>query len=222
MKRAQRFTGTENHSVTMAEAVSLIKNYRTHYGTDSRPACFFDKQVLRAVLDQPHAVGLRYYFGFGHDEQPRLILVGTNAQADDLVHGEHLYVSMSRPPLTVNGVYDRTAVQHAITLEEASELTGRYQQQMQTGHPKGGFFSAGGVRHLLDQPGCTGLNFFFGANAEGARTIVLLGVDAFGTGMFYGLFGDLTIWCPPICGVENALNRGASSRRRVRTSLEIA
>ncbi len=206
MKDARMFTGEENHAITTAEALTFIKQFREHYGPEAAPGVFFDKQAVQAILAQPHAVGMRYYYGVDSFDQTQLVLVGTNTNRNDLLEGEPLKLSMMNPPLNERGRYDRAAVSHEISLQEASELTARYQENLPTGQPKGGFFGKQAVQRLLDHPECVGLRFFFGAHKDGKRAVVGLCVDKFGAEMFYGPAVDLSIVCPPICSSVNLLN----------------
>lgn len=208
MKDARMFTGEENHAITTAEALAFIKQFREHYGPEAAPGVFFDKHAVQAILAQPHAVGMRYYYGVDSFDQTQLVLVGTNTNRNDLLEGEPLKLSMMNPPLDERGRYDRAAVNHGISLQEASELTARYQENLPPGQPKGGFFGKQAVQRLLDHPECVGLRFFFGAHKDGKRAVVGMCVDKFGAEMFHGPAMDLSTGCPPFCSSPNLLNHG--------------
>lgn len=210
MKDARMFTGEENHAITTAEALTFIKQFREHYGPEAAPGVFFDKQAVQAILAQPHAVGMRYYYGVDSFDQTQLVLVGTNTNRNDLLEGEPLKLSMMNPPLDERGRYNRAAVSHGISLQEASELTARYQENLPPGQPKGGFFGKQAVQRLLDHPECVGLRFFFGAHKDGKRAVVGMCVDKFGAEMFHGLTIELSTGCPPYCGSINLLNHGVA------------
>jgi hypothetical protein len=51
MQDSKRFTGEENHSITTAEALTFIKQYREQHGPEAAPGVFFDKQAVQAILD---------------------------------------------------------------------------------------------------------------------------------------------------------------------------
>ncbi len=205
MKDARMFTGEENHAITTAEALTFIKQFREHYGPEAAPGVFFDKQAVQAILNQPHAVGMRYYYGVDSFDQTQLVLVGTNTNRNDLLEGEPLKLSMMNPPLNERGRYDRAAVRHGISLQEASELSARYQENLPPGQPKGGFFGKQAVQRLLDHPECVGLRFFYGAHKDGKRAIVGMCVDKFGAEMFHGPMVELSALCPPFCSSPNLL-----------------
>jgi len=214
---ARQFTGEENHAITTAEALTFIRQFREHYGAETAPGVFFDKQAVQTILDQPHAVGLRYYYGTDLFDQTRLVLVGTSANRNDLLEGEPLKASVMNPPLTDRGLYNRDEVSHKISLEAAAELTVRYQESLQPGQPKGGFFGKQAIQKLLDHPECVGLRFYFGAKRDGARVIVVMCVDKFGAEMFHGPAVDLSIGCPPICSPPNLLNHGIVTKSKTTT-----
>ncbi|MEP7383690.1 MAG: hypothetical protein ABI910_18535 [Gemmatimonadota bacterium] len=66
-----------------------------------------------------------------------------------------------------------------ISLAAAVELTQRYRKAAPASE-HGGFFWADGIQELLAQPGCAGMRYYHGVNAEGCYQIVLVGVDANG------------------------------------------
>ncbi len=212
MKIKKHFTGAENHSITTAEALTFIKQFREHYGPEAAPGVFFDKQAVQEILQQPQAVGMRYYYGADALEQTRLVLVGANANGNDLLQGESVKVSMASPPMIEKGLYDQSAVRHEISLHDAAQWTSRYQESLRPGEIKGGFFGKAAVLRLLDYSGCVGIRFFFGAKRDGARVVVGLCVDKFGIDLFYGPMMELSIGCPPICGSLNPLNCGKTSK----------
>lgn len=214
---AKQFTGEENHAITTAEALTFIKQFREYFGPEAAPGVFFDKQAVQAILHQPHAVGMRYYYGADAFDQTQLVLVGTDARRNDLLKGEPLKLSIANPPLTARGLYNPGEVSHEISPEEAANLTARFQESLQPGQPKGGFFGKKALEKLLAYPECAGLRFFFGAKKDGARVIVILCVDKFGADLFYGPMAELSVLCPPICGWPNLFNRGIVTRGKTMT-----
>ena len=210
MNTPKQFTGAENHSITTAEALTFIKYYREHFGADAEPGCFFYYLAVEAIISQPNAVGLRYYYGADELGMIRLILVGATANRQDLLDGEALKLSIMHPPTDVNGKYDRTAISHVVSHQHAAEMTTRYRETLLTGQPKGGFFAAKAVQRLLDEPECHGLRFFYGANREGKRVVVGMCTDRYGAEMLYGHAIDISYLCPPFCGARNSLNGGVT------------
>lgn len=94
--------------VTVAEAIAFINNYRSRAGAEAVPGGFFDKRAIQAILQQPNAVGMRYYYGIKDNGLPVLLLVGTSADRNDLIDGDQVKVSTLNPPVTVLGIYSET------------------------------------------------------------------------------------------------------------------
>ncbi len=207
----KQFTGNENHSVTYAEAIDFVRKYRANPNPYKTAAGYFDGQVIQALLDQPDAVGLRYYYGLTEDERKVLVLVGTNAERQDILNGEPVKRSAFKPAFTADGDYDGTQIEHGIALEDAARLTARYRQFQQPEQPKGGFFGKQAFQQILAQQDCVGIRFLFGANEDATPVIVLVGVDKFGADMFFGHVMEFSALCPPFCGYDDILNTGLNA-----------
>ena len=75
-----------------------------------------------------------------------------------------------------------------IALAAAVELTQRYRKAAPASE-HGGFFWAEGIQALLAQPGCVGLRYYHGLDADAHYQIVLVGVDADGNDITKGTQG---------------------------------
>jgi len=95
---------------------------------------------------------------------------------------------------------------HKITLAEAIALTRRFRETASPKTERGGMFHRAPVDELLRQPGCAGLRFYHGRNADGTSAIVLVGVDERGNDMTDGLILERQFPCPPFCGEPDGLN----------------
>lgn len=71
---------------------------------------------------------------------------------------------------------------------------------------KGGLFLRKELDELLAQPGCSGLRYYYGRNAQGQDTLILVGVDKEGNDMVQGVVMEECFLCPPFCGTTNPLN----------------
>ncbi|MDP1728449.1 MAG: hypothetical protein Q8M15_16815 [Bacteroidota bacterium] len=93
------FTGNENHDISLQDASDLTKNYRdTQSGSDYIKGEFFGKTALLAVLNQDDCVGIRIYYGIDSDNIPKLVIVGADANEDDLTEGIIMEVGKLCPP----------------------------------------------------------------------------------------------------------------------------
>jgi len=91
------FTGHEDHSISLSTAASYTKNYR-----DSNPnqvkGHFFGRDAIEDALDQTGCVGIRIYYGVDETGKKQLIIVGVNADENDLYNGIILDRSIQCPP----------------------------------------------------------------------------------------------------------------------------
>ncbi len=94
------FDGNENHDISFDEASILTKRYREKEGSSVRKGGLFGRKVIENLLQQDHYVGIRYYYGLDSNDEKVLILVGTNADENDLVKSNHLAFeySVASPP----------------------------------------------------------------------------------------------------------------------------
>ena len=82
------FTGKEDHQISLSDASSMTKTYRQSVSDGSRKGGFFGKDAIESILAQEGCVGIRYYHGINSDSQPVIILVGAEANENDLHTGE--------------------------------------------------------------------------------------------------------------------------------------
>lgn len=81
------FTGNENHAITLQEASEWTANYRATINNGETIAHFFGKDALNAILAQQGCVGIRIYYALDENGAKQLILVGANADGNDLFNG---------------------------------------------------------------------------------------------------------------------------------------
>lgn len=93
-----------------------------------------------------------------------------------------------------------------ISLDNAAAQTRAYRHGEPIRKGDSGAFNAAPVRELLDQPGCVGVRYYKGLNADGDATIILAGVDGSGNDMTDGILLDIVFLCPPFCPDGNVLN----------------
>ena len=91
---------------------------------------------------------------------------------------------------------------HSISLSDAAAQTKRAND----GGLKGGLFLRKELDDLLAQPGCSGVRYYYGVDAKGADSLILVGVDKDGNDMATGVLMEFSFPCPPFCGDGNSLN----------------
>ena len=91
------FTGNENHDITLADASAMTKLYRQSVPIGSCKGGFFGRDAIEAILAQAGCVGIRYYHGIDPKGEPVIILVGADANEDDLYNGKLLEFAIPCP-----------------------------------------------------------------------------------------------------------------------------
>ena len=99
----QQFTGQENHSITLTEAATLTRNFRTTAPSNTVLGEFFGRDAIFGILNQTGAVGVRIYYGKKDDGTPVLVLVGVTAEGQDLTGGPLAEIGYPCPPICPGG-----------------------------------------------------------------------------------------------------------------------
>jgi hypothetical protein len=92
------FNGNEDHRINLDEAIELTKNFRKSVFPGDLLAGFFGKATLQRMLNQDGCVGIRIYYGLTTDKKPSFVLVGVNADEEDLYQGELAEYATPCPP----------------------------------------------------------------------------------------------------------------------------
>lgn len=93
-----QFNGNEDHSITPDEAGNLTRNYRANTVEGAIKAEFFGKDVIQNILIQENCVGIRVYYGQNDNGTPVLVLVGADANGNDLTQGIIAEKGLPCPP----------------------------------------------------------------------------------------------------------------------------
>ena len=80
------FTGSEDHSITLAEASAMTANYR-NANPGETTAHAFGKNAITAIFAQTGCVGMRIYYALDDSGVKYLIIVGLDASGNDLSSG---------------------------------------------------------------------------------------------------------------------------------------
>ena len=92
------FTGKEDHSISLAGASKMTRNFQLHAAPDQIVGGFFGKDAVLAIISQEGAAGLRYYYGLDDEGTPHIILIGVNADGNDMTDGLLAERSTMCPP----------------------------------------------------------------------------------------------------------------------------
>lgn len=100
-------------------------------------------------------------------------------------------------------------MQHLISLQEAIDMTARYQADIPAGMVNSETFHKEAVSALLSQPGCVSLRVYYGKQTDDTIHAILVGVDEQGADMIqtFDLILEEGARCPPFCPpVSSPLN----------------
>lgn len=78
------FDGTEGGAISLNDGAALTANYRSN-NPNQRIAHFFGREILQQLLNQEGCVGIRMYYGENEEGDKELVLVGTDADQNDLL-----------------------------------------------------------------------------------------------------------------------------------------
>lgn len=93
------FTGSEEHHITLSQAAEYTKNFRTKPVVPSVKGGYFGRNILEEILKQDGCVGIRCYYGQNDNNAPSLVLVGVDANGDDLTEGTLADIWVPCPPV---------------------------------------------------------------------------------------------------------------------------
>ncbi len=91
-----------------------------------------------------------------------------------------------------------------ISSKDAGALTAEFRANFPT-QKKGYFFGKNKIQILASQTGTKGLRIYFGQDANGKLTLVLVAADASGNDNMNNIL-DTGVGCPDLCSTDNALN----------------
>lgn len=80
------FPPPRNHRITLAVARSMTRRWRERAPKDATRAFCFPRSSYDAILAQPGCEGIRSYLCAHEDGSTNLILVGVDADMNDILH----------------------------------------------------------------------------------------------------------------------------------------
>jgi hypothetical protein len=93
------FTGNEAEQISLATAAAWTANYRAVAPAGAPLAHFFGKNIILQILDQEGCKGIRIYFAKDDDGKKQLVIVGADAEENDLYEGIIAERSIWCPPV---------------------------------------------------------------------------------------------------------------------------
>lgn len=96
------FTGKEGEIIPLDKASKWTANYRAK-NPNKINAHFFGEHFLREILVQKNCVGLRMYYAMDEKGIQQLLVVGADANGNDLYNGIILDRAIPCPPICGGG-----------------------------------------------------------------------------------------------------------------------
>lgn len=94
---------------------------------------------------------------------------------------------------------------HDIGLTEAREMVGRW-KRANPDKAHAAAVTREAVERVMNQPGCVGARCYYGLNADGTMSLIMIGVDIDGNDMDEGAMAERFEPCPPFCAIDSALD----------------
>ena len=77
------FNGKEGGAITLSEGSALTAEYRRTNPNETK-GHFFGKDILNQILGQEGCMGIRMYYGISSEGNKELVIVGAEANEDDM------------------------------------------------------------------------------------------------------------------------------------------
>lgn len=94
---------TVDHRITLGEGAELTSRYRKSGAEKSTESGAFNAKPVLGLLAQPGCVGVRFYRGLTAESGPALVLVGVDAEGNDMTEGLVLDQHLPCPPYCGDG-----------------------------------------------------------------------------------------------------------------------
>jgi hypothetical protein len=96
------FTGKEAEQFPLNTAAEWTRNYRNSMQPGAPKAHFFGKNIIKDILNQEGCMGIRIYYALDEEGKKQLIIVGADANENDIYNGIIAEKSLWCPPFCDN------------------------------------------------------------------------------------------------------------------------
>ena len=83
--------------ITLEDAIKWITNWRNETPKEPAKAHLIQKQALLDVMEPSDVVAIRAYMAVDNDGVQKVVLVGVDANGQDLIDDNHILVDHSKP-----------------------------------------------------------------------------------------------------------------------------
>lgn len=95
---------------------------------------------------------------------------------------------------------------HDFPLDQASEWTANYRATISPGETIAHYFGKQAIQDIFDQEGCVGMRIYYALDNNGAKQLIITGVNSAGNDLYQGLLAERSLKCPAACSAANPLN----------------
>lgn len=92
------FTGNEAEEFPLETAAEWTRNYQATINQGDTVSHFFGRDIIERILAQEGCMGIRVYYALDDNDNKQMIMVGANADENDLYEGIIAEVSSPCPP----------------------------------------------------------------------------------------------------------------------------
>jgi hypothetical protein len=89
--------------ISLADAADLARRFRQDAGPGAEKGGFFFRKLLDEILAQPGCSGVRFYHGKDAKGAPALVIVGVDADGNDITGGTLMDLHYPCPPVCGGG-----------------------------------------------------------------------------------------------------------------------
>jgi hypothetical protein len=92
------FPPAKDHRISLQAAAALTRRFREHPGAGTERAAMFPRETYDALLKQEGCRGIRIYYGRADGGGMNLVMVGVDADGNDMTSGTIMEESYPCPP----------------------------------------------------------------------------------------------------------------------------
>lgn len=101
----ETFNGSEGGPIPLPTAKQWTANYRATIKHGETEAHYFGGDIIRRLLEEDKSVGIRAYYAIDDDGKKQLLLVGVDAEGNNLLPKETAATKSTDDPIIVDKSY---------------------------------------------------------------------------------------------------------------------
>lgn len=188
-------TGNEGGPISNADAQIWIENFKTAFPNETW-SHLFGMNIINQVKAQTGYMGMRFYNAL--DGTTKKIIIYAVGSSGDGLNGYIAEYAVPCPP-AANCTMACTGNEGS-SIPSATAVT--WIAAFKNANPNGiwaHLFGKNVLANVFNQSGCVGLRVHHAIDPQGARKMILYGVNADGVGLTTYI-AEFSLPCPPTCG----------------------